>query len=39
MPPTSSSWLGSEFAIHTAGYMVFEGRRVVDERYYAGSMS
>jgi len=39
MSPTSSSRLGSEFAIYTAGYMVFEGRRVMDERYYAGSMS
>lgn len=34
-----SARLGSDFAIYTAGYMVFEGKHLVDEKYYAGSLS
>lgn len=34
-----SERLGSSFAIYTAGYMVFDDGRLIDEEYYAGSLS
>ncbi len=34
-----SSRLGSGFAIYTAGHMAFDGKELVGERYYAGSLS
>ncbi|RLG60233.1 hypothetical protein DRN86_03030 [Candidatus Geothermarchaeota archaeon] len=39
MSPRSSSRIGCDFGIYTAGYMVFEGRDLKDEKYYAGSLS
>jgi len=31
--------LGSSFGIYTAGYMIFEGKSLTDENYYAASLS
>ena len=31
--------IGSSFAIYTAGFMVFEGDKLIDEKYFAGSLS
>ena len=39
MSVAPSRRLGSSFAIYSAGYMVFDGDRLVDEKYYAGSLS
>ena len=39
MSGTASKRLGSEFGIYTAGYMVFDGVELVDEKYAAGSLS
>lgn len=34
-----SQRVGSSFAIYTAGFMVFEGDKLIDEKYFAGSLS
>ncbi|MEM2351728.1 MAG: DNA double-strand break repair nuclease NurA [Thermoproteota archaeon] len=39
MTSTASERLGSEFGIYTAGYMVFDGKKLIDEKYVAGSLS
>ena len=39
MSPASNRSIGSDFAVYTAGYMVFDGKSLIDEKYYAGSLS
>ena len=39
MSTAPSKRIGSSFAIYSAGYMVFEGDKLIDEKYYAGSLS
>lgn len=39
MSMVPSDRIGSSFAIYTAGYMAFEGDRMIDEEYSAGSLS
>jgi hypothetical protein len=39
MSVAPSNRIGSLFAIYSAGYMVFDNGRLMDENYYAGSLS
>ena len=39
MSTAPSVRLGSSFGVYTAGYMAFEGKSLVDEKYYAASLS
>ncbi|HDD72285.1 MAG TPA: hypothetical protein ENF98_01305 [Candidatus Bathyarchaeota archaeon] len=39
MSTAPSVRLGSAFGVYTAGYMVFKGKSLVDEGYYAASLS
>ncbi|MBO3842769.1 MAG: hypothetical protein FGF48_10210 [Candidatus Brockarchaeota archaeon] len=39
MSVAPSNRIGSLFAIYSAGYMVFDGDKLIDENYYAGSLS